>query len=570
MLKFNKLKFKNFLSYGNSWTEFEFEKGISRITADNGKGKSAIVDALYFALFGKSYRKINLGSLINSINKSDLLVELEFTNNDTEYKIIRGIKPNIFYIYENDILKSLNSTNRSYQQMLEQDILHFNENVFNQTTCKSITKNISFLSLSKADRRLIVEGIFGIEAFSEMNHLCKIKLDDIENTIFTLKKEIEYTSILIEQEIFSVERLKQIQQKINEESQQKVEEINAEIKTLQEDIQKYTEALKKIEEFKLQKSNAEISLSSIKSEIAETRSIISKTESEIKLAQFKLNLFNKTCAGCEQIKNIASDLDLTGLEEEQQNQESKLKRLTDQITTVRNELSKFEKILANEKFINGNFERATKRITELKKTVYVETIKDIEISTEHLNQHETKKLELEKKYNNAYIQKNHYAVIKTLLSDEGIKSFVIKRHLSSINKLLNTYLQKFNADILFYFNEEFNEVIASRYKESFNYFNFSEGQKRRIDLAIMFTFMGFSKMRNKKSSTNLLILDEISSMLDAIGENGLYDILKDLCNKENKSILSISHSGNIDPEKIDKLYQVSIEKGFSKLERINN
>lgn len=570
MLDFKRVRFKNFLSYGNNWTEFEFNPGINRIAAANAQGKSSMTEAVYFALFGKPYRKINLANLINSINKSELIVELEFSVNKNEYKIVRSLKPNSFVIYENDVVKPLNSSTASYQDMLEKDILHFDENVFNQTSYKSTTKNISFLSLPKHERRQIVEGIFGIEMFSSMNKMCKDKFDEYNTEMYTIKKEIEYTSILIDQEISNLENLKRIQEKINQESEIKVIEIEKEISQLTSDVEQYNLALSKIEEYKIIQKQSIDELSTVKEKLSTVRNNNVRIDSEIKLAQFKIDLFNKTCAGCEKISSIMQDIDIDKLIQIKESNDSLIEKLLDSIEQLRKTNSKCEKILANEKFVNGNIQRANNRISELNKSIYIETNKEIKINASQLNEHKENKKLLETKYNEASDLKNHYNVMRTLLSDEGIKAFIIKKHLPHINKLLNTYLQKFNADILFYFNEEFNEIISSRYKENFNYFNFSEGQKRRIDLAILFAFMEFSKMRNKKSSNNILILDEISSTLDATGENGLYDILRDLVHKENKSVITVSHSGNIDPTKIDFLYEVELDKGFSKLQKVDN
>jgi DNA repair exonuclease SbcCD ATPase subunit len=570
MIIFKKIKFKNFLSYGNTWTEFEFESGVVRLSGQNGSGKSVIGnEALYFVLFGKTYRKINLPQLVNSVNKSDLRVELYFTIGQDEYKVIRGLKPNIFEIYENNELKPLSSTKSSYQQILE-EILHLNENVFNQTTCKSVTKNISFLSLSKFERRNVIEGIFDIEMFSSMSKICKTKYDDIDFKCNELRREIEYINMLIEQELENIQNLKKIKQQMSEESKRKVDEITNEINDLTNNIQTNKEALSKLKAYYTRKDNTEKSINGNKQKVKLGRDKYTEILSIIKASQQKIEMFSSVCAGCLKIQTI---IDSENIEIQQNNLaliEEKIEEIRNKNEVLDKELKKINQILASEHYIKANIDRDESKIKDLNKSIYVELNKEIEIDETKLKSHTGNKKEIETRYNTLTDDRKHYAIMKNLLSDDGIKSFVIKRYLPHVNKLLNTYLQKFGTEILFYFDSEFNEVVASRHKESFSYFSFSEGQKRRIDLAILFAFIEFSKIRNKKSNSNLMIFDEINTTLDPQGENIFYEILKDIAKRENKCIIIISHSGNIDPERIDTLYEITLEKGFSKVKKVEN
>lgn len=570
MINYKKIRFKNFLSYGNSWTEFNFEPGVIRLAGQNGSGKSVIGnEALYFVLFGKTYRRINLPQLVNSVNKSDLRVELYFNIGQNEYKIIRGLKPNVFEIYENNVLKPLSSSKSNYQQILE-EILHLNENVFNQTTCKSVTKNISFLSLAKQERRSVIEGVFDIEMFSIMSKLCKSKFDDTDFRCNELKREIEYISLLIEQELENIHNLKKIKQQMSDEAKKKVDEITNEIKNLELNIKKNNEALLKLETYYSRKNETEKSINDNKKKIKIGRDKYTEILSLIKASEQKIELFSSVCSGCSKIQAI---IEAENIENQHNNLElinKKLEEIREKNEILDKELKKINQILASEHYIKTNINRDKEKVEELNKSIYVELNKEIEIDETKLKNHTTNKKDIEARYNTFTDNRKYYSIMKNLLSDDGIKSFIIKRYLPHVNKLLNTYLQKFGAEILFYFDSEFNEVVASRYKESFSYFSFSEGQKRRIDLAILFAFMEFSKIRNKKSNSNLMIFDEINTTLDPQGENIFYEILKDLAKRENKCIIIISHSGNIDPERIDILYEVSMEKGFSKVTRVEN
>jgi DNA repair exonuclease SbcCD ATPase subunit len=570
LIIFNKISYKNFLSYGNSTVEFDFHSGINRISGINGVGKSCLAEALYFVLFGKTYRRINLPQLVNSINNSDLLVKLWFTIGDTEYIVERGLKPAIFRIYENGNLKALCSTTKSYQEIFEEDILKMNENIFCQITFKSITKNISFLGLPKQDKRKIIENIFDIEIFSTMNKLAATKLDLIKTDLYNCKKEIEFTDMLIEQELANLEHLKNLNKQIQEDSKEKVNEINSEIETLTEENRKYDIGLEKIKIYKDTKIIIEATIEKYRNELKNERERETNYKSTLKLIDDKLKLLNSTCAGCPKINSIMENENPELVNNQLVSVKDTIVLLQSNIKNKQDELIKIEKILANEKYLIGSKQKNQSRIETLNKSIYVELNKEIEIDRTKYIEHTNNRNDLSVKFNELSHKEKHLLAMKTLLSDDGIKAFVIKRYLPYINKLLNTYLQKFNAGILFYFDNEFNEKIGTRHKENFSYFNFSEGQKRRIDLSILFAFIEFAKLKNKKANTNLLILDEISAMLDASGENLLYEVLRDFVNRENKSIIAISHSGNIDPEKIDKLFEVSLIKGFSKLCLIEN
>jgi len=570
MLIFKELTYKNFLSYGNVPTTFHFASGITRIRGENGAGKSScILDPLFFALFGKPYRKKQkLEHLINAINKKDLEVSLLFESGSSVYRIERGIKPHYFRMFKDDELIDISSHKKDYQQHLEEDILHFNENIFDQTVAKSLTKNISFLALSKYEKRNIAEGIFNIEIFSVMNRLAKENVTKLEDKISKVMADIQHCKVLIEREVVNLDRLKSIKEKMDADTTKEKERILAQIEDDKQKLNTFTEALQKIDFYKNEKAVATEKLKSITAQIKATKKDRDDLSIAIQLAEKKLELFTKTCPGCAKLEDINTGSSFEVKREKYTEIIENLKVLVTDQEATQNNISKLDSIINNERFVKNSIDGLRKNITNLENTLKEQnTRENIVIDESVLIEYKKKRLDKEKDYNSLSRSKKHMAVIRNLLADEGIKSFIIKRYLPYINKLLNTYLQKFQSDILFYFDTEFNEVIGTRNKEKFNYYSFSEGQKRRIDMAILFSFLEFCKIKNRKSDTNLLVLDEITAGVDANGENMLYDILREIVHKEGKEIVTVSHSMAIDSDKIDNCYDVRMEKGFSILTR---
>jgi DNA repair exonuclease SbcCD ATPase subunit len=565
LTEFEKIKVRNFLSYGNNWTTFDFKKGLHRIKGTNGQGKSTIpFDALSFGLFGKPYRKIKINQLINSINKKELEVVLYFRKGEDQYRVERGLNPNYFKIFKNEEIIPVSSSKKGYQEILEQDILsNYNENLFNQITAKSLTKNMSFMTLSKSEKRNIIENLFDIELFSTIGKNIKSKLDMLDVNLQMYKRDIDNIELLIKQEQQNLEQLRNIKKKIDEDSKQKIENITEEITQLNNDNKKYNIALEKIQKNKKIKQNKLEIVTQNKLEIKNLRDKQSDIIASIKLIKSKIELFKSTCGDCPKIKEILQTEDVNALFLKQKTYEEEITTTRETVTTLENEIRKLEEILANEKFILGLFEKNTNRIKILKQDVTMEIGKEIKIDESKYKKHIKNKIELEEMYGTKSNERKHYQILKSLYSDDGIKSFIIKKYLPTINKLLNTYLNRFNTDIIFNFDSDFNEIVLSRFKENFSYFSFSEGQKKRIDLAVLFAFINFALFKNKKGGTNLLIFDEIDSGLDIEGKNRLYEVLKEYKENQNKCILTISQDTAIDPDIFDDVYNVTMEKGFS-------
>jgi DNA repair exonuclease SbcCD ATPase subunit len=578
MIEFKKTEFKNFLSYGNTPTIWEFSPGnITRISGENGSGKSScVVDVLYFGLFGRTYRKQKLENLVNWINKKNLVVKIWFDVNNKSYIIERGLKPALLRVWvlkgEEYELIPVSSSSKDYQKIIEEEILQMNESVFNQTVIKSMTKNLSFMNLPKLEKRQVVESILGIEVFSHMNILARDKLFEVKHEIDLKLEQIQSNKSLIFAEENNIKSLIEIKEKMDKEAQIKISDLKNEMIELDEKLKEYVLAEEKLQKYKIKRTSLEEKIDSIKKVIKKNKKERKNLETKLILLENKIELFESTCAGCPKIKEMKQDDSLIDLKEEIEKFNSLISVAQDEQADLSNRLDKVQKMLVNSTFVKNTILSTKKEIKRVGNEIAKseEAKETIVIDKSNLRKLINQRNDLEVEYNNLTKKQKHLKILKTLLSDDGIKSFIIKRYLPHINKILNTYLQKFNTNILFYFDTEFNDVIGSRYKENSSYNCFSEGQKRRIDLSVLFTFIDFSQIKNRKSNCNVLILDEITTGVDLYGENILFDILKEISTKENKEIITVSHSGNIDPEKIDRLFEVKPENGFSTIKLIES
>lgn len=567
MIEFTKITWKNILSYGNNTTTFEFKNGIFKLSALNGAGKSTLIDALHFALFGQPYRKIKLGQLVNSKNKKGLLVNLYFTIQDDIYRIERGLKPDVFKVFKNEELIPVSSSKRGYQQILEDDILKYTANLFNQVTVKSLTKNLSFMTLAKADKRNIIENLFDIELFTQMNKNVKVKLDGIELEMKVLKKDIDNTQLLIESELSNLENLKNLKKKVESESEQNVLMYTNEICTLETDIEKYQKGLVYVAKNKQRRNEITLNINALSKETANIQTLIDECKSKISLNDNKIKFLSKTCGSCPKIQELSDDEDILSVKESlvkyEQSKEEKLK----EYNAFLPEMKRIDDILSKEYFLTTSIKTNQDRIKGLTDKIAKTKVESITIDESKLIGYTDKKVEIEKSYREQTNLKLHYQTLKMLFSDDGVKTQIIKKYLPHINKLLNHYLAKFSASMVFNFDTDFNEVVLTKYKEDFSYFSFSEGEKKRIDLAVLFSFIKFAMQKNKKSDTNLLIFDEVTSGLDEVGAEALYATMKEYRNQYGKSIININHN-DIGGVEYDKIYECNIEKGFSQMTEV--
>jgi DNA repair exonuclease SbcCD ATPase subunit len=565
MIEFKTVKWKNLLSYGNNMTTFDFTTGVCKIQASNGMGKSSIIDAIYFALYGKPYRKIKIKQLINSKNKKGLEVHLKFKKQDDEYIISRTLKPDTFKIYKNNEIIPVSSNKRGYQQILDDDILGFNENLSNQVIFKSLTKSASFMTLDKAEKRSIIENLFDIELFTTISKNLKIKTDQTDQTIRDTKKDIDNINLLIEQELANLEKMKNLQTKLKLEADILISSYQEEIKELQDKNIKFKTGIEIINKKKIDKANLIKSRTDIQSKI----DIIENKKIELEIAigvhEEKILFLKNTCGSCPNIINLNNDENNNQNKVLLENYQVELDEYKLILKSILDSIDKANRIINNENFVNNGLIENTNRINKLQSQISIIREKVITIDESKFNEYNNRKIDLTDTYNKLCNKKEHLLVLRSLFSDDGMKPLIINKYLPSINRLLNTYLTKFNANTIFNFDSNFNEVINTRHKEDYSYHNFSEGEKKRIDLAILFTFIKFAMHKNKKSNTNLLIFDEVMSGLDATGTVSLFDILKEHTDYQNKCILTINHNNDLDSGYFDKTYNVIMEKGFSKI-----
>lgn len=568
MIIFEKIEIKNFLGYGNSLTTFNFINGIHRLNGKNGVGKSSIVaDAIYYNLFGKTFRDIKIDQLINTINKKEMETYLYFKINNIPYRIERGKKPDFFRIYKDNIIVPVESSVRSYQTILEEDIIHLTSDIFLQTTLKSSTKDISFCNLKTAERRNVVEIMMDTYLYSILNKISKEQIDKLTKTLQDLDKNIQYCSILIRQEEQNLDNLRKIKNEQNQKTYQKIEEYQHQISLLKEHNIKVQIGLDKIQEYKLKRTQLLEFANSIQSKISTVNTQKLELESRIKVAQHKIEYFKKMCPSCPKVKSMTDTEDISGLQSNIEELNALLKDYHVQLDKYSTGLNKCQEYINRERGLRDVLDNNNVNIKRYEKEIQTEISQDIVIDDSNLMQYKIQKTEYEKRYDKICIEKKYILYARNLLSDDKIKAYIVKQYLPSINSLLNFYLQKFGSDIILEFDEEFDLISKSRHKEKFTFDSYSDGQKRRIDLSIMFMWNDFMCYKTGQSKTNLLVLDEISGGLDVENENIFYEIIKSMTVENNLCTIFISHQTGVDNSIIDHQYNVSMKNGFSYIQK---
>jgi DNA repair exonuclease SbcCD ATPase subunit len=571
MIIFEKISWKNFLSTGNQKTEIVLSKDKTNlIVGTNGAGKSTILDALTFSLFGKPFRKINKPQLLNNVNEKECLVDIEFSIGNTKWKVSRGIKPSVFNIYKDGkVLDQLNSVN-DQQKWLEQNVLKMNYKSFTQIVILGSSAFIPFMQLSTPHRREVIEDLLDIKIFSQMSLISKENIKLIKSNISTLelkkdsfedkiKMQKEFISEIetrgkkyIEEKTSRINILTEEQTNIGKENNN----IELEIVQLKDSLKVYSKTLDKIKQ-----------LNGIKDKI--TGKIQTLTE------EHKFFNTNTTCPTCEQslddsfrankiseIKTKAKELedgysDLKKLIEDERENEKKFIEITDKITSCNNKISqnnfKISSIQEQIKSLNKDILDTSSGIS--KKTEEYDKLKEFEI----------KYNEIVADLNDNKNELRYYVYISDLLKDNGIKTKVIKKYLPLINKEINRYLQMMDFYINFSFDEEFNESICSPVHEDFTYSSFSEGEKTRINLALIFAWREVARFKNSVN-TNLLIIDEVfDSSLDEFGTDDFLKIIKYVVT--NTNVFVISHKENLH-DHFQKVIKFEKKKGFSHMKTL--
>ena len=562
------MRWKNLLSTGNYFTEIKLNsKTNTLVVGENGSGKSTMLDALCFGLFGKAFRNVNKPNLLNSINSKDCVVEVEFDNNNKSYKIIRGIKPNVFEIYCDGELLNQDAAARDYQEYLEKFIIKLNYKSFTQIVILGSASFVPFMQLSASDRRAIIEDLLDIQIFSAMNGLLKDRLTNNKDLMTQSKNEIELTQQRYDLQDKHIKGLKQ-------NNEEKVNEYVSEIQLNKNTIQTLHDEI----------ANLSIQVITHQDMVAEKTLVedkvkkITKLESQIEsnLSKFRKDIsffeHNDNCPTCRQTIALEfKETELQTLQTKSTECEQGLTQLEIKLLAEQTKLNEITEIQKRIQTLQIDIATKNTSITETSKYIIrlekqIEELKTNKASTEQEEQElellKTTLSELKSSLKSLIDEKTYYEVASGLLKDTGIKTKIIKQYLPIINKLVNKYLASLDFFVNFNLDESFKETIKSRHRDDFTYNNFSEGEKQRIDMALMLTWRAVAKLKNS-SNTNLLILDEVfDSSLDT---NGTEELMKILHMLEGVNLFVISHKGDILQDKFSNVVRFEKVNNFSRI-----
>ena len=556
MINFTTIKWKNFLSTGNAWTEIDFERSPSTlIIGENGSGKSTLLDALTFALFNKPFRNVAKPQLINTINGKNCLVEIAFSVGTKSYTIRRGLQPRVFDITINGQQIDKNANIRDFQKYLEESILKLNYKSFTQIVMLGSASFTPFMQLHLGARREIIEDILDISIFTSMNKVLKDKLVNLENQVRLIEGEIDVAkqkATIQEQYIKTLE----------DDKSSKVKEILQSIKDTNEQIETATNAAGII-------TKEKETLGDVETKKRQLDQFRTKFESQITKHRRDLDFFHNTdeCPTCQQgIEHDHKELMTQRDEDKISELESALQELDTQYSEIDKLVDK--KLELDQQIMDANNETiAQQRILQ---RLQLE-LNDTENKVGNITDEKTKlkslaKDALAKTKNRTELseQGHYYDVAKSMLQDTGIKTKIIKAYLPIINKLVNKYLQAMDFFVQFDLDETFKETIKSRHRDKFSYASFSEGEKQRIDLALVFTWRTIAKMKNS-ASTNILLLDEVfDSSLDVNGTEFVMELLNTIGDDTN--VFVISHKGDQLFDKFRSVVRFEKRQNYSVLE----
>lgn len=574
MIIFEKVKYKNFLSSGNNFIEVDLNSASTTlIVGSNGAGKTTMIEAISFSLFGKPYRNISKPQLVNTVNNKDTVVELEFRIGKNHYRVKRGIKPNLFEIYQNNKMISQSSNVRDYQKHLESNILKLNHKSFHQIVVLGSSSFVPFMELPKAARREVIEDLLDIQIFSKMNIVVKEKISNLRQKIKDIEASLEiireknklqkkFIVDLTEMNNEYIEQRKAMIKKNSEEilmlqreNDSNQEWIDKESKSVYQDIEEYTS----------KRNDAD----------SNRKSLLSRIKAVVKNAKFyDVNDFCPTCT--QPIAEEVKKEKISQLKTEAAEVQSELKKTENDLKDFDDMLSQLKKLSEETRFRNQKISANNASIKQLnKQNASIENeINDITSVRSDIDRAHEEMSDLNEQYNQTLTMKdetieslNYSEAMSEMLKDKGIKTKIISEYIPVMNSMVNKYLQMLDFFVSFHLDENFEEKIKSRHRDEFSYGSFSEGEKQRINLALMMTWRQIAKLKNS-AATNLLIMDEVmDSSIDIEGIDGLQEILSVM--KEDSNIFIISHRNELKDKSIfDSTITFKKEQNFSCIERV--
>ena len=567
MIIFKKVRWKNFLSTGNYFLEVQLDRSpTTLIVGENGSGKSTVLDALCFVLFNKPFRTISKSQLVNSINLGGTIVEIEFVIQKNNFKIIRGMKPNIFEIYCNGRMMNQDANALDTQKILEQQILKLNYRSFTQVVILGSSTFIPFMQLRSKDRREVVEDILDIKIFSLMNFLLKHKVKEVSEELKSIEYEFRLSKEKIDLQNKYIEDIRKNKERIIEEKEHLVFDSERVVLSEQEKADKIKLEIKSLEPETSQKEN-------VKSSIREYHKMEAKLSNRVDENKRQKEFFenNETCPVCTQ------DIELELKKQKIEEKSKRIQELNSGIDKLKIELNDKEQLLKGIEMLSKQIREKEVEVAKIctsithmerlirQTNIQIQAMKKGEVSEEDkvklTRLSERCKLQ-EEQITKLREDKFYVDVARNLLMDTGIKTKIINKYLPIMNKLINGYLTSMDFYVNFTLDNNFNETIKSRHRDEFSYSSFSEGEKMRIDLALLFTWRAVAKMKNS-TNTNLLILDEIfDSSLDTTGTD---DFLKILHTFADQNVFVISHKGDTMFDKFRSVIKFEKQRNFSKL-----
>jgi len=569
MIHFKKVRYKNFLSTGQQFIEIQLDKSSKTlVVGENGAGKSTMLDALCFGLFQRAFRNIKKDQLVNSINEKECVVEVEFVIGQNEYKIIRGIKPNKFEIWCNNVMLNQDAAVRDYQKHLETTILKLNFRSFTQVVILGNASFVPFMQLRARHRRQVVEEILDIEIFSKMNIMFREKQKSQDEII----KQAEFNSQLIDSKI---ESQKKHIEEISGNNQQSIDKKILEMQQAQTDIDNYQLDIDRVSAEKAALQKEILDETKINNKYKQLHNMEAKLENNCSKHKKDLEFFetHNDCPTCQQAidkefkstiigdkkdKVLEIDIAMIQLAKEINTTETRLTKINDIMIVIREKellINRFETSIIEIKKYIANKQSEIDELSDDKFTTGV--------ATGQLTELQEQLTDADKAKVNHKEQKVYLDTARYLMQDTGIKTKIIKQYLPIMNQFINKNLADMDFFVNFTLDDEFNETIKSRYRDEFNYHSFSEGEKLRIDLAILFTWREIAKLKNS-TNTNILILDEIfDSSLDASGTDEFMRILTNKLEKEN--VFVISHKGDTLIDKFPSVLKFEKYKNFTRM-----